>query len=125
RRLLNEARGAMRHLVHAAPVDHAGQMRPVLLGGADRHDDDGVALSQRLDLPGLQPRPFYFGHSINLFSSPTLELGRCPERGGGVMSPSMTPPSASAPSQAPSRTPPRFARGGTRDYSEGRGASGM
>ena len=62
RRLLHDARGAMRHLVHAAPVDHAGQVRPVLLGGADRHDDDGVARRQRLDLRGLQPRPFDLAH---------------------------------------------------------------
>ena len=66
RRLLHDPRGAVRHLVHAAPVDHAGQVRPVLLGGADRHDDDGVARRQRLDLRGLEPRPVDFAHAFVL-----------------------------------------------------------
>src|SRR5207244_985379 len=57
-----------RDLVHTPMVDHGRQMRAVLLGGADRHDDDGVARRHRLDLSSLQPRPLDLAHDQSVGS---------------------------------------------------------
>ncbi len=53
-------RRALGHLLRQPVIDHAGQVRPVLLGGADRHDDDGVGARPRRDLGRLEPRPIDF-----------------------------------------------------------------
>ena len=60
----HEPRRAVGYLCDQPGVDLGGQMRPMLLGRADRHDDDGVTLGDLRKFGSLKARPLDFLHTL-------------------------------------------------------------